>query len=522
VHNLPYDASLIFEAPSNAENIHWPVTSADIRSLVNIHLRGLLKLAANAEDTLHSSALLMSITSFAPIWAFCEKALCVQFEIENNSHFLSSSEIFSYLRGETTSLENVGIIPPNLSSPTSPRFPTVRSAINTFRMAPWWKLPKALVAATDIAGTTNHLLEEYSSLNRGTRFYQDANKMLKEIRHTNKAGENSNIEELIIDQIIDLVEDNIHLSDALADRLSTLVRLHLQPITKVIVQDLLSLRKCPDIPKSYWGGSGGHYASRLISLECSRRGGNVVRADHAGTIGFLNLQEIFASVEFSVASKYVVATPRHAELVIETGATDLIAPVRQVEIVGGPGYSHIRDLKFSATRNIHPRPRVMYLSSFSNSETKSATHYLSQIVYQDWSIRLTKKLSEMPIDLVCKPHPDFRYPGTRHPLSLYAKISSAPFEEVIDDADVFIYDCINSTAFWEIVCTNKKVICIDVGFASATDEAKKILNRRCTMLETTNDSSNRLQIDNEELDEAIFGPFQHDGPGEFRDILIGQ
>jgi hypothetical protein len=519
---LPYDASLIFDGDTDDKDIFWPVTPTEMRNVINGHLGGLLSLTEQSNDDLHKSTLLMSLTAIAPIWGYCEKALCVQFERNSKVRFASSSGIIPYLRGEGALPEEIGVVSSRISSPVPPNHPLVRSVINTYKMMPWWKIPMAVSFPSDMVGTTNHLLSDYSRSESGTRFYSDANKMLLDIRIASKPEENHEITELVISQMTNLVTGNLELDFPLSDRLKSLIRQHLAPIIRLIIQDLLHAQKSSSIPNSFWGGSGGRYGSRLISLESLRRGGSVVRFDHAGTVGFLKLKELFASLELSASSKYVMASPRHAELTKGTGAGDLVSRIRAVNIVGGPGYSHISNLKLTGNNSAASKPRVMYLSSFSNSEMKSATHYLSQTVYQDWSLRLAKKLSNMPINLISKPHPDFKFPGTSHPLSRYSKVVYSPFEEIIDDADIFVYDCLNSTTFWEVVCSRKKIICIDVGLPEATEESLAILQRRCTMIRTRLDESNRLQISSEELEEAILGTARAGSPDEFRNILIGE
>jgi hypothetical protein len=519
--SLPYDASLMFDDPATTEKIKWPVTASELKSAMNSQICGVLDQAGKSENDLHRSALLMSLTTFSPIWAYCEKALCVQHEIDTGSRFDSTSYIFPFLRGQLSSLGDIGAISNSVTSPIPPRHPLIRSAINTSRMVPWWKFPLAMTSATDQVGTTNHLLEDYSLSVRGSRRYCDANRMLLDIRLASQTMEDRETEELVIDQIEQIILQSVELDQPLAERLGALVRLHLVPIVKLLVQDLLAVRRSPVIPASYWGGTGGKYPSRLISLETLRRGGNVVRFDHGGTLGFLKLPEIFSAVELSVANKYVMATPRHAELADYVEVRELIEPVHDVSFAGGTGYSHIRNLIHTKSTEWNKRPRVMYLSSFSNSDAKNGTHYLPQIIYQDWSFRLAKMLSTLPIDLICKPHPDFRYPGTRHPLSAFSEVNYQPFEDVIGEADVFIFDCLNSTTFWEAVCTDKRVVCIDIGLPGPTNGSRPLFERRCKNIQTRSDEDNRLWIEKQALEEAIFASDLNNSPDEFCDILIG-
>ncbi len=463
----------------------------------------------------------MSLATIGPVWAYCEKALCVQREIDTGIRFTSASTILPYLRGETSIPDNVGTVPVRLLQPSPPRHPFVRSVINTSRLTNWWKFPLTLVMPEVEVGSDNSLLTAYSLRENSSSVFRDCNHALLDIRRSATAEENPALEDLVTDQLEHLVIGNLHLEAHLAKRLAALVRHQVRPFINLIVRDLSCLQKAKKIPQSYWGGSGGKYSSRLMSFECLRRGGNVTHFDHAGTLGFLNLPEVFAAVELSPSSQYVMATERHAELAKATGAPELVAPVRPVEIIGGPGYTYIRDLKLTTSTAPTNKPTVMYLSSFSNSETKSATHYLSQIIYQDWSIRLARALSALPVNLVCKPHPDFKYPGPRHPIAQFATVINLPFEDVINEADVFIYDCFNSTTFWEAVCTDKRIVCIDVGLARPTDAARPILERRCTFIQARFDDNNRLQIDEAALEDAILGPAPRPLPDELRDILVG-
>ena len=480
-----------------------------------------MDLAANSESDMHSSALLMSLATINSVWAYCEKALCVQYEREKGVRFASDSEIFSYLRGVTPLPGNVGSVPLRLLQPPPPRHPFVRSVINTSRMTNWWKIPMTLVMPEVEVGSDNSLLVEYSLRNNSSSLFQDCNHALQDIRRSTTAQENPALEDLVIDQLEHLVVGNLHLEENLAKRLAALVRHQIRPFINLIVRDLSCMQSAQKIPSAYWGGSGGKYASRLMSFECLRRGGDVTHFDHAGTLGFLKLPEVFAMLELAPSSRYVMATDRHAELARKTGALELVSALRPVDVVGGPGYTYIRDLKLTTSTARSKKPTVMYLSSFSNSETKSATHYLSQVIYQDWSIRLARALSALPINLVCKPHPDFKYPGPSHPLAQFATVINLPFEDVINDADVFIYDCFNSTTFWEAVCTDKKIICIDIGLPRPTDAARPILERRCTFIQASFDDSNRLRIDEDALEDAILGPAQRPLPDELRAILIG-
>ena len=521
MNTLLYDASLLQENSANTSEIRWPYTAGAFERIINGHLAGILKQAENSESDFHYSVLLMSVLTMNPLWSYCEKALCVQFERDQGVHYSGNSPILEFLRGIGTLPDKVGSIPGQIVSPTPPRHPKVRSAINTWQMTRLGKFPQALISPDVEVGTIGALICEYSLRNHSASLYNDSNKALLNIRRSNKAEGNSNVLELVVGQLVTLVTNSLQLDDPLMTQFQALVRHQIRPLIGQIIDDVSRVQKTRKIPKSYWSGSGGKYSSRLISIECLRRGGDVTRFDHAGSMGFLDMGALIPIVEMSVSNRYVMATAKHAALTKEAVAGKLSPAVRQVEIVGGYGYSHIGKLDLTGSRRKTDKPRVMYVSSFSGSKTKNATHFFSELIYQDWSTRLAKQLSKLSIDLVCKPHPDFLPSGRSHPISEFSSIIDEPFEAVINDADIFIYDCFNSTTFWEAVCTDKKIVCIDIGFPRPTEAARPILDRRCTFIKAKFDEANRLQIDPDELEDAILGTTIAGTPDELRNILIG-
>lgn len=519
---LPYDASLLFNETAEFDEIKWPINADGFRDIILSSLKDFLVLATEAETEMHRSALLMSLLSANQIWAYIEKAICVQHERDNGYIYLSSSPIISFLREEEKLPDTVGALPKQISSPTPPRYPTIRSIINTYKMNNWWMIPFVGLLPKNEVGSSNSLLVDFNKSQNSRSVYRDTNHKLVKIRENGGASNDPNLSALVINQLCELFLSQVELDDRLKSQLGILVRHQVSPLVNQIVQDLIDCRNAKNISLNYWAGTAGRYSSRLMSLETMRRGGTVTRFDHAGSLAFLQQSELFAALELATCNKYVMGSKRQSELVKQSGVLDLIAPIRDIEIVDGPGFSYIDELKLTRSKSPPNRPRVMYLSSFSNSETKGPAHYLSQIIYQDWSVRLIQQLSKMPVELVCKPHPDSGFATPGHPVSRYAKIVNTPFEDVINDADIFIFDCLNSTAFWEAVCTDKKIICIDVGVVRPTQNALPILKRRCTFLKASFDDSNRLQISDFQLRESLLDNTTNSSPNELLSILTCQ
>ena len=146
---------------------------------------------------------------------------------------------------------------------------------------------------------------------------------------------------------------------------------------------------------------------------------------------------------------------------------------------------------------------------------------LSDPVYLDWQLRLAETLSEMPLDLLCKPHPEGVFSGLRHPLADIAPCTSAPFESTMAEADVFVFDRCSSTTFWRALCTNRPVVLIPIGPPKFHPQAEEILKRRCSVIEPWFDEKNLPRVDSELLADAVLGGPDRVDAGEIRELFMG-
>jgi hypothetical protein len=128
-------------------------------------------------------------------------------------------------------------------------------------------------------------------------------------------------------------------------------------------------------------------------------------------------------------------------------------------------------------------------------------------------------LAEMPIDLICKPHPEGMLAGRRSPLEQVAKVSYAPFEEHIATTDVFVFDLMGSTTFWKALCTDRPVVYIDLGMNTFNELFEAAIARRCHIVRARYDSRNIPVIDAEELQAAICEAPEKGDPSEILEII---
>ncbi len=123
---------------------------------------------------------------------------------------------------------------------------------------------------------------------------------------------------------------------------------------------------------------------------------------------------------------------------------------------------------------------------------------------------------------VYESHPEGELYGRRHPLADVAPTSTRLFEEVIDDADIFLFDWPHSTIFWAALCTDRPVVYVDFGLTGFVPRVRELIERRCRVVPAVYDDNNLPQVDTAALEGAILcGPAHADG-SPFRRLLGGQ
>ena len=130
-------------------------------------------------------------------------------------------------------------------------------------------------------------------------------------------------------------------------------------------------------------------------------------------------------------------------------------------------------------------------------------------------------LAEMPVDLVCKPATEGLLNGRDHPIAEIAPVKTVLFEDVMHEADVFVFDYPASTTFCESLCTDRPVVLIDLGLTRFSAAVAPLIERRCRIVTATFGHDNRPRIDRQALADAILGGPEREDPSDFQCLLAG-
>ena len=90
----------------------------------------------------------------------------------------------------------------------------------------------------------------------------------------------------------------------------------------------------------------------------------------------------------------------------------------------------------------------------------------------------------------------------------------------MDEADIFVFDYTRSTSTWKALCTDRRVVLIDLGLYIYTDYVKPYIKQRCRIVAAEFDDRGRVQVIPEELEEAILGKGPKPDPTWFRQQFL--
>lgn len=500
----------------------WPLIPSEVGSLFVDAIHAYLDLAANKECDFDQQLLLAAPHFLGNVFGAYENALCIQHADSWGIRFFSESLEFSYLceaDRDTKELAETVRAPLRV---TPPRHPIIRNLINTSRWTEAWNLPATITSPSVHSVSVNDLLVDVAKQSGDYIVYRDAASILQGVRSQSRQAPYSDALSDLAHEVASLLTPAAITLEPYRQNLRELIRAYALLSFELVAQDLIALRSTRKLPREVWSATGGKYAPRLLGLEVIRRGGKVVRFDHGGSAAMTTLFEPVVIAELCASTHFVMATPALAELGIELANDQHGIPAAHCAITGARGFPHHHKLMAMPRKPATKRKTVMYLSGAMFSGRKNPSHSISELVYFDWMIRFTKELGQLPVDLICKPHPDSISRDGHHPLESSAKVELRLFEDVIDTADVFVFDIVNSTTFWEaIVCTSRPIIYVDIGNITVNPSINDMLRDRCRVVDVTYDDRNLPQIDSEAIADAVLSAPEEIDPSGFRDLFLG-
>ncbi len=278
---------------------------------------------------------------------------------------------------------------------------------------------------------------------------------------------------------------------------------------------LLGLLEMPHkIPRRLWTGTGGFLWGRLLRRAVRELGGHVTGHDHA--MGDGHMKEYNKTLtEYENCDSIVTSTPRQAEGLNKFLRPDLLIQSPAPEIVSLPlsakrfDFSSVQK-KYSSAGNVKNLPareklQVMYVATFYPGEhARYGGLFMPDVVAVDWQARLFGWLLRNGYDVIHKPHPDsIRRLSPAFEKSLNIRPNLESFEQVLDSADVLVFDCHTSTTLAGAMISKMPIVYIDFELGELDPSAREMFERRNCVVRGWFSEDNRAQVDWEEFRNAI-------------------
>lgn len=491
--------------------VPWPVSLTQLAAATDAQRRAVLaRIDASIGDRENDALRLAAHHFLTYAGAVAEIVLAVAAEPETKLKLSGVAEI-DWLR--TASNDD----PPSTLAPHAAHAASLTWGLfrRIARVASWTspvRLPRALLAPDAVAVTHNGLLRE-GARRAGAIGFHHADEWLAQIILQAKHASSPAPTLPLVEAVADDAARAIGVDGEIAERARRLLAGRLKALMEQAWNDLTALQRAK-LPKAVWSGTGGFWPARAIGVEVMRRGGSVRRFDHGGGHGVLVDPDSARLIELDVSTEFVVATDAQVQML-----RNQVNGFSRATIFSGGGDPHYRRSP-GPVRKRKSRPRVMYAAMPLLGFRQSWPLRIPDFVYLDWQLRLARALKQLDIDLVLKPHPEGLLRGKRHPLADVGPVETRPLEDVLDDADVVIFDCLASTSFWFSIASRCPIVLLDTGQVQFDPMIAEIVAKRVTIIPVQVDAERRLQFDISRIAQAIHEPPQFDH-APFRAMLAG-
>jgi len=398
------------------------------------------------------------------------------------------------------------------------------------RTASWekpWRLFKTVFYPNIYAlGHSKVLIEHARKSDERIYFFQSNELTAKIFKNSNKDFSPPYLNSLVSDFITTLT-GHIKIKSIYYDNFKILIE---RIIYKKVLEDSLALDACYNytkLPKNIWISTGLAHNYRMLALAVLRRGGKVTSFGHATGTVFAPTRDSLFYGEFAVTNDFIDITKDASDLLKSYFFDKYPSAINSpFQISGANNNSTFKNKVKKKSKN--KKPTVIYTSN-TVLDIERCTPFSHSMAYFNWQLKLTDILDKMNINLICQPHPEgiFAMQDITHPLRKKYHMPKARFDDVKDQADVFLVDFVHSTTFGEILVTDKPIVRInwndDSNYIGVAKHIKVLLDKRCRSISACFQECGSLEVNEEELNNAILTNWQEKVDStDFRKLLLGK
>lgn len=505
---VPYVYAALAGDPAWRERFRWPAIYADVQGVLKAALESLvLRLGAIEDEDARALAILGAGWTFRFGAPLIEMAITDAHATAAGISFVSAAPELAFLRGRLET-PPIGPVPPGEQPVMAPRHAALRRVARTRSWTSWARLPGALLAPDAVAHSHNDLLIHCARLSRRRiGFVHAEGELARAMAQTSTTGHtrrSDDVAALMVEALIGATP----LDEEGRRRLAALLLPRARRDYAAAERQLMAVRGLGRMPKEIWAGSGGFWPSRVLGLEALRRGSTVVRFDHGDNRALHDIGAWLALVDLAVGTKLVMPSEASARRWRAQGIDRFMPERRPVLIEGAP--PRMPSWEPESVPPAPARPRVLYAPSVLRGLKQTVPAALPDLVYLDWQLRLVEAMQNLPIELLCRPHPQGILRGQRHPLADFVPLRAEPFEALAEQADVYLFDDPYSRVFCQALGSGKPVVWIDFGAEYVAPGVRPMVERVAMVLRASFDERGRPVLDWAALEASLRAPRRPD------------
>ena len=375
-----------------------------------------------------------------------------------------------------------------LNVPTSQRFGTFNQ-------------PKRLVISH------NSILRNATLNTPGTFRYYHASSILKNKRlQGNKAPQiaQNKIKRLVCE----LEQSFVRSLDGLSHQIIELARQKFRQFAFYFLseaeKDLIFLSDLKLPFDEIWLGTASYYPARLIALHSKTKQIKTVSFDHGGSSFMVKYPSNRYALDISVVDQLVLPNQNAVQNFQRINADYFNNKLRIADVVSGFGDSYYKRVSQRQTQVSKHPIQALYCLTLLGGRRQNQPTLLPDLVALDLQFTVVSWIQSYGIRTKIKPHPATNLDGlSQHPLSDVAEVLNSPFEKIMHEAEMFIFDYAQSTTFWAALCTEKPVILIDTKITEFDKETRDLLEHRCLVIDTKFDERGRCIPDKDQFTKAL-------------------
>lgn len=504
--------------------IAWPrrLTETDTES--RAAWTGFWRLIRGLDGLARDCLLLAGGRLFAQCLALAEAASVVQSARERNFLLQGGPPAVRFLASEW-----IDEMPPDVlaasafKNPAKPSFTFVRRLARGLALTPPRSWLRMLISPQAIALSHNSLMHAYAAAQGSAVGFCHGEELLRIARKKNESLAQPDFSFELARRVGEVFLAGRNLGTPYRERFTMMAQPFVQTGLALAAADIFGIRQVASLPDDIWIGGSGYYPTRLAAQEVMRRGGSVTSFEHGWGSACESVVEVLAFGDLAFANRYVAYTDVGAEKFRHGPVRSIALPDKETCYIGGHGNPDTRRLLLHRTgKMVNRKPRVVYAPTITAGFRQMTPPLLPDPIYLDWQFRICEALVDFPIDFVSRPHPEGYFRNSTHPLASLSHFSAKPFENLIAETDIFIFDFRQSTTFGHALCSDRPIVLLDFGIKAFDAETEAAIRRRCRVIDVNFDEANRPKLPLRQLREAVLSVEREPlDPSYFHDLIIG-